>query len=122
VNLPKYNYQTALDQLLKCNFECEAGSLKNNAAFLFLQQQRDVLKFLPGQTVYVEIEYKSPVNGKTMKKWEPATIVGCTRDSGTDNVYYDYLVSQDPCQPWHYGSGSFRVKERDMRLSKEGDQ
>lgn len=34
-----WTYETALDQLERCDFECEGGPLENNAAFIWLKNE-----------------------------------------------------------------------------------
>ena len=39
MSLPKYNAKTAIEQLEACGFQCEAGPLENNTAFIWLKQK-----------------------------------------------------------------------------------
>jgi hypothetical protein len=121
MSTPVYTYKTAIEQLKKCGFECEGGPLENNAAFQFLTLGA-VPEYRIGQTVFVQFEYESPITKKTVKQWERVGIVGCIRESSDTDVYYDYFVSNDPCQPYHYGGQVIKVKAKNIRLEKPNDQ
>jgi hypothetical protein len=117
---PVYTYKTAIEQLKKCAFECEGGPLENNTAFQFLSTG-PIPEYLVGQAVYVQFEYESAVLKKTTKQWERMTIVGCLRESSDTEVYYDYFVSNDPCQPYYSGGHVIKVKAKNICLEKPND-
>lgn len=114
---PVYTYYSALKQLEHCGFECEGGPLENNTAFQFLKCQ-EAPEFLVGQEVFIEIEYKNDQLGQTVKQWERATITGCMRQSDTTDVYYDYYVSQKPCQSYYAGGTVLRLTASKIRAEK----
>ena len=117
---PVYNYKTALNQLKECKFTCEGGPLDKNTAFQFLSQG-DIPEYLIGQTVFVQFEYESSALKKKLKQWEKMTIVGCIRNSSDRHVYYDYYVSNNPCQAYYSGGDVIKVEANRIRLDQPHD-
>lgn len=98
-----WSIKTALEQINKCDFECEGGPLKNNVAYQWLVGAAKVgPEFWPGQGVWFEIEAEAV--GKKLRQWVHFYIVGCQMDSGTDCRYWTYSLSYDPPAPWHHGT------------------
>ena len=112
-----WSIETALDQIRKCDFECEGGPLSNNVAWQWLEDAAKVgPQFWPGQGVWYEVRAKSPT-GKDLTGWEHFFIVGCKMASDTERRLWTYSLSQDPPGPWHYGTVQFKkVAEKDLRL------
>lgn len=84
-----WSMKTALEQITKCGFECEAGPLSANIAWQWLLQTAKVgPEFLPGQGVFYEV--KAEAGGATLSNMEPdpafdALPCPTCRGSGTVN-------------------------------------
>jgi hypothetical protein len=109
---------TALEQIERCDFECVAGPLSNNAAYRWL---KDAIKvgpeFWPGQSVWFEIEAEAA--GKKLRQWVQFTIVGCAMSSDTERSLWTYSLSYDPPSAYHYGTTHFTgVNAKSLRLEK----
>lgn len=111
-----WSMATALEQIDKCDFACEAGPLSKNVAYQWLVGAAKVgPQFWPGQGVYYEVT--GEVNGTKLSKWAHFYIVGCHMDSDNDNRYWVYALSNDPPAPYHYGSVQYRsIKADKLRL------
>lgn len=115
-----WSLKTCAEQLAKCAFECEGGSLEMNDAFIWLKHAAVVgPEFLPGQGVYFEIVAEAA--GKQLAQWVHFYIVGCHMESDTEGRYWSYDLSYDPPAPWHYGTVHF-TKIRGERLKLEKPQ
>ncbi len=102
-----WSIETALDQIRKCDFECEAGPLANNVAWQWLEAAAKVgPTFWPGQGVWYQVEAEAA--GKKLTQWVHFYIVGCHMESDTERRLWTYDLSYDPPAPWHYGTVHFR--------------
>lgn len=118
--LPKkfWNLKTCAEQFAFCNYECEAGALQMNDAFIWLKQASVVgPEFLPGQGVFFEVTAQAA--GQTLSKWAHFYIVGCRMESDTERRYWVYDLSNDPPRPWHYGEVSFTAIRGDKLRMEE---
>lgn len=103
INDKHWSIKTALEQIEACGFECEAGPLKNNVAYQWLQGAARVgPEFWPGQGVYYEVT--ADVAGQRLSKWCHFYVVGVSMDSTTEARVWKYALSNDPPAPWHYGT------------------
>lgn len=99
----KWTLKSALEQITSCNFECEAGPLKNNVAWQWLiNQAGSGPEFFPGQIVWYKLS--ATVARKTLSAYHPFTIVGLRMLSDTTGVRWAYDLSNDPPDAYHYGS------------------
>ena len=107
---------TALEQIESCSFTCEGGPLEMNVAFSWLKRALEIgPKYLPGQGVYLEVTAET--GGAVLKKWVHYYVVGVHMDSGIEDRFWLYALSNDPPGPWHYGAVQHtRVKEGALRL------
>lgn len=102
-----WSIETALDQIRKCDFECEGGPLANNVAWQWLEAAAKVgPEFWPGQGVWFLIDAHAA--GKVLTQWVHFYIVGCSMSSDTERRLWLYDLSYDPPGPWHYGTVHFR--------------
>lgn len=108
----------AIEQIAKCDFECEAGPLGLNVAWQWLEAASKVgPEFMPGQGVWFLVEAKAA--GKTLTQWVHFYIVGCHMDADTERRYWTYDLSYDPPAPWHYGEVHFRkIAGSKLRVTK----
>lgn len=113
-----WNLKTCADQLEKCGYECEAGKIDTNDAFLWLKQASIVgPEFLPGQGVWFKVEAEAA--GKKLKQFMHFYIVGCSMDADTERRFWTYSLSYDPPRPWHYGEVHYRgIKGDRLHLDK----
>lgn len=118
---PNWTPNKIIEQLEKCGFVDECGhKLEMNSAFSFLKKAltNNAPKFFMSQAVSYEVSYKSAV-GDELKQWANYYIVGIHRASDTERIYYEYDLSNDPCQPYHYGTFQFtRIHEKHLREQK----
>ena len=102
-----WSMKTAIEQINYGDFECEGGHLKNFDAWIWLQRAAERgPEFWPGQGVWCEVS--ATVAGQTLKAWKHFYIVGCAMDSGPDDRFFTYSLSNDPPGPWHYGEVQLR--------------
>ena len=102
-----WSIETALEQIRKCAFECEAGLLANNVAWQWLEAAAKVgPAFWPGQGAWFKVD--AVAAGKTLSQWVHFYIVGCQMGSDTERRLWTYDLSYDPPAPWHYGVTHFR--------------
>jgi len=102
-----HSMATAIEQIAKCGFECEAGPLANNVGWQWLTAAAKVgPEFWPGQGVWFEVE--ATAAGKTLKQFVNFYIVGCHMDANTESRFWTYDLSYDPPAPRHYGEVHFR--------------
>jgi len=113
-----WSLRSAIEQIQKCGFECEGGSIENNDAWVWLCGiARKGPEFCPGQGVWFEVKAEAP--GAKLSSWAHFYIVGCHMKSDTERRYFEYSLSQDPPGPWHYGEVHYRnVRGEDLRLAK----
>ncbi len=113
-----WSMATAIEQIQKCNFECEASGLENNDAWRWLVAAAKVgPEFWPGQGVWFEVEAEAA--GKKLTQWVHFYIVACAMSSDTERRYWTYSLSYDPPQPWHYGTVHFKnIRGDKLRLEK----
>jgi len=111
-----WSLRSAIEQISKCAFECEGGSIENNDAWRWLVGAAKIgPEFWPGQGVYFEIEAEAA--GKKLTQWVHFYIVGTHMDAGTVDRFWTYDLSYDPPAPWHYGTMHFvRVRGDKLRL------
>lgn len=102
-----WSIATCLEQIRKCDFECEGGPLSNNVAYRWLEAAAKVgPEFWPGQGVWCEVVAEAA--GKTLRSWEHYYIIGCYMSSDTERRLWVYDLSNDPPGPWHYGTVQLR--------------
>ncbi len=71
-----WSIETALEQLRKCDYECEGGPLANNVAWQWLEAAATVgPEYWPGQGVWFKATATS-ATGKVLSEWEHFYIVG----------------------------------------------
>lgn len=99
----KLNIQTAIAQIEACNFECEAGPLAMNTAWVWLQAVAQGPRYQLGQTVPHTITAEAA--GFDLSRTVQLTIVGVRMSSGADGLLWVYDLSKDPPAAYHYGSG-----------------
>jgi len=114
----RWDRDTALAQIEKCDFECEGGPLANNVAWRFL---KDALvigpKYLPGQGVWFEVVAEA--SGVSLSQWVHFYIVGVFMSSTPERRLWTYSLSYDPPAPRHYGTTHFNgIAEAKLRLEK----
>lgn len=101
-----HSIKTAIEQIEKCGFECEAGPLAMNVGWQWLVAAAKVgPEFMPGQGVWFEIE--AVAAGRRLKQWVHFYVVGCMMTSNTERRLWTYSLSYDPPGPWHYGTVHF---------------
>jgi hypothetical protein len=102
-----WSVSEAIKQISRIDYECEAGPLQNNDAWVWLEAAANIgPAFCPGQGVWFEI--KAEAAGKELKQFVHFFIVGCQMESGTDTRYWTYDLSYDPPAPYHYGTVHYR--------------
>ena len=106
-NVRPNSMASAIEQIEKCDFACEAGPLANNVGWQWLTAAAKVgPKFWPGQGVWYLVD--ATAAGKTLTQWVHFFIVGCQMRSSDTDRYWVYDLSYDPPRPWHYGETHFR--------------
>lgn len=113
-----WSMKSAIEQIQKRPYECEAGNLENNDAWRWLVQAAKIgPEFWPGQGVYFQVEAEAA--GEKLTQWVHFYIVGCRMDSGTEDRFWTYSLSYDPPQPWHYGTVHFQnIRGEKLHLEK----
>lgn len=110
-----WDRDTALAQIEYCNFECEGGPLSKNVAYEWLKKALNIgPKFLPGQGVFYQVE--AIVSNVKVSQWAHFYVVGVRMDSGTDDRFWTYTISNDPPAPYHYGTAQFSGIKEDQLL------
>jgi hypothetical protein len=97
------NIQTAIAQIESCGFECEAGPLPMNTAWIWLKSLAQGPRYQMGQSVPHIITAEA--SGFDLSRTVLLTIVGVKMSSGTDGLLWVYDLSKDPPAAYHYGSG-----------------
>jgi hypothetical protein len=106
MNAKHWSIATAIEQIDKCDFECEAGPLSLNQGYIWLKAAAKVgPQFWPGQGVWYKIT--GEISGFQMERWAHLYIVGCAMSSDTEQRLWTYSLSSDPPAPWHYGTVAF---------------
>ena len=108
----------AIDQIERCNFECEAGALSNNVAWAWLSKAaKNAPEYLPGTQVWHEVTAEA--SGIKISQWARFTVVGCTMLSDTSGITWNYALSNDPPGAYHYGAFTIpSVAGSKLRLAK----
>lgn len=116
--LHRHSLKSAIAQIEKCSFECEAGPLVNSVVWQWLSAAAKVgPEFMPGQGVWFEIEAVG--GGKTLRQWVHFYVVGCAMTSDTERRLWTYSLSYDPPAPWHYGTTHFtNIAANKLRIEK----
>lgn len=113
-----WTMKSAIEQIAKCEFECQGGNIENNDAWRWLVAAAKIgPEFWPGQGVWFEIEAEAA--GKKLTQWVHFYIVGCHMESSTEDRFWTYDLSYDPPHPWHYGTVHFtRINGVKLRLEQ----
>ena len=116
--LKAYSVAEAIAQVDACDFQCDAGSIADNAGWQWIKAATKVgPEFWPGQTVWFEIEAEAA--GKKLTQWVSFFIVGCSMNADTERRFWCYDLSYDPPAPWHTGTIHFKnVSGSRLRLEK----
>lgn len=102
--IKRWNLRTCAEQLAR--YECEAGPIEMNDAYIWLQHASRIgPEFLPGQVVAFEVS--ATVAGIELKEWAPFTVVGCRLASDANSRFWVYDLSNDPPDTYHYGTVQF---------------
>ena len=109
-----WNVRTAFAQIEGCGFECEAGPLSNNDAWIWLKKAADGPLYRLGDRVPHVL--KAEVSGFELTRSVSLTIVAIKMSSDSDRRTWVYDLSSDPPDAYHYGSGVTvaNVSERDV--------
>lgn len=101
---PIYSTKTAIEQIEKCSFECEGGPLTNNQGWAWLKAAMTggPLYYL-GQSVHYEVE--GEVSGVKIAQTVKLCVVGIRMTSDIECRTWNYDLSTDPPDAYHYGSG-----------------
>lgn len=112
-----WNVKSALEQIQKCDFECEAGPLGNNVAFMWLSGViKGGPKFYPGQTVYYAVSYSNESTKASISRWEKFQVHTVKMSSTSESSTWEYDLTNDAPSAYHYGSVGFKsVKEKELR-------
>lgn len=116
-----YTIKTALEQIEKCDFECEGGPLANNTGWRWLKEHLTRgPKFHLGQWVYMDVT--ADANGVKLRQWVNLCVVGISMSSDTERRTWKYHLSSDPPSAYHYGAGvQFQaVDERSISETNPG--
>lgn len=117
----RWDFQGALAQLEYCQFQCEAGPLENNQAFIFLSKMaEDGPAYFVGQAVWFCVE--TSVARVDLAAWAMFTVVAVKMSADSTRNTFEYDLSRDPIRPWHYGSIDFQnIPESKIRLCRPSD-
>lgn len=97
------NIHSSIQQIESCAFECEAGQLANNVAWIWLKELAAGPRYKIGQVVPHVIT--AEVAGFDLTRTVDLTIIGVKMSSGTDGLLWEYDLSKDPPAAYHYGGG-----------------
>jgi hypothetical protein len=115
---PAYTTKTALEQIDKCDFECEGGPLANNAAYRWLKEHfAGGPAFALGQWVQYEVPFET--NGIKVSQKVRLCVVSISMSSDTERRTWTYSLSTDPPRPYHYGTPAQFVGVRENLLLAE---
>lgn len=121
-DLKKYSVKSAIEQIKSCQFECQAGPLEKNTAWMFLEAAMKIgPEYWPGQGVWFEVNAEAA--GLALSQWVFFYVVGIHMDSDSERRFWTYSLSYDPPGPYHHGTTHFRnVTESSLRLDKPTNQ
>lgn len=113
-----WSMASAIEQIERCEFECEGGPIKNNDAWLWLASAAKIgPEFWPGQGAWFEVVAEAA--SRTLAQWVHFYIVGAHMSSDSERRFWTYDLSYDPPAPYHYGTVHFqRVAGDKLRLEK----
>lgn len=113
-----WSMASAIEQINKCAFECEGGSIDNNDAWRWLKAAAETgPEFWPGQVVWFEVCAEAA--GIKLNQWVQFTIIGCAMSSDSDRRFWVYALSYDPPDAYHHGKVHFsNVKGDQLKLEK----
>lgn len=116
--IPNLSMKAAIEQVNKCDFECEGGPLKLNVGWMAIAKAAEVgPEFWPGTSVWFEIVAEAA--GKKLTQWCLFEIVGLHKESSSDCAYWVYDLSYDPPSAYHYGTVHFtRISGDRLRMEK----
>jgi len=104
--IPKLSIKAAIEQVEKCDFECEGGPLKLNIGWMALKEAAAAgPEYWPGQSVWFEITAETA--GKKLTQWVLFEVVGLHKESSSESAYWTYDLSYDPPSAYHYGTVHF---------------
>ena len=109
-----WTLQAAIEQLKSCDYECEGGHLANNVAWIWLTKSPRPNYFV-GQSVWTEVE--GELAGHRVKRWQRHTVVACYLSADNVRQVFKYDLSNDPIQPYHYGTGAQLQNISESKLS-----
>lgn len=101
--MANWNNRTAVQQVEQCGFECEAGSLALNDAWIWLKKAADGPLYRLGDQVPHTL--KAEVNGFELTRTVDLTIIGIKMSSDSERRTWVYDLASDPPDAYHYGSG-----------------
>lgn len=96
--------KAAIEQIEKCDFECEGGPLANNVGWRWLKgQMSGGPLYCLGQWVTYQIE--AEVSGVKIAQDVKLCVVAIHMSSDTDRRTWKYSLSKDPPHAYYSGSG-----------------
>lgn len=101
--MTKWNNHSAIKQIEICGYECEGGPLRHNTAWQWLMNMESGPKYRMGDRVPYVLH--AEVQGFALTREVELTIVGIRMSSGTDGRLWEYDLSADPPDAYHYGGG-----------------
>lgn len=101
--MKKWDVQTAINQIESCGYECIGGPLKDNTAWQWLRNMQEGPKYRMGDRVPYVLH--AEVHGFALTREVELTIVGIRMSSGTEGRLWEYDLSADPPDAYHYGGG-----------------
>lgn len=112
--MANWNNRTAVQQVEQCGFECEAGPLANNDAWIWLRKAADGPVYRLGDQVPHTL--KAMVDGFELTRTVQLTIVAIKMSSDSERRTWNYDLASDPPDAYHYGSGvtAANIAERDI--------
>ena len=113
-----WDIHTAVSQISRCGFECEAGALENNSAWAWLEKSLSGgPKYALGQRVNYEVA--GEVSGIRIANTLPFVVVGIRMESTADGLAWGYDLSNDPPAAYHYGNTVFKgIPEKAIEVSR----